>query len=60
MKEIFQEYGGILITVVAILSVILVVVAVVGTDGGSAIGKAFSNVINSFIEQANSSIGLSS
>ena len=29
MKEIFQEYGGVLITVVAILAVILVVVAVV-------------------------------
>lgn len=58
MKEIFQEYGGILITVVAILSVILVVVAVVGTDANSAIGQAFSNVINSFISQANSSIGL--
>lgn len=32
MKEIFQEYGGILITVVAILAVILVITAVVGTD----------------------------
>ena len=30
MKEIFQEYGGILITVVAILAVILVITAVVG------------------------------
>ena len=58
MKEIFKEYGGILITVVAILSVILVVVAVVGTDGSSAIGQAFSNVIKSFIQQANNSIGL--
>ena len=27
MKEIFQEYGGILITVVAILSIILVITA---------------------------------
>lgn len=58
MKEIFQEYGGILITVVAILSVILVVVAVVGTDGSSAIGQAFANLINSFVQQANSSVGI--
>jgi hypothetical protein len=58
MKEIFQEYGGILITVVAILSVILVVVAVVGTDGNSAIGQAFANLINSFVQQANSSVGI--
>ncbi len=58
MKEIFQEYGGILITVVAILSVILVVTAVIGTDGDSVIGKAFANLIASFVDQANSSIGL--
>ena len=42
MKEIFQEYGGILITVVAILAVILVITAVVGN----------------FIDQANKNTGL--
>ena len=36
MKEIFQEYGGVLITVVAILAVIL----------------AFSDMITTFISQA--------
>ena len=41
MKEIFQEYGGVLITVVAILAVILVVVAVVGKDAGGPIGWRF-------------------
>jgi hypothetical protein len=30
----------------------------VGTDETSAIGQAFSNLINSFVEQANSSIGI--
>ncbi len=54
MKEIFQEYGGILITVVAILSVIVVVTAVIGSDGSSAIGKAFSNLIEQFFTKANS------
>ncbi len=58
MKEIFQEYGGILITVVAILSVILVVTAVVGSDGNSVIGQAFTNLIDSFVAQADSSIGI--
>ena len=32
MKEIFQEYGGILITVVAILAVIVVITAVIGKE----------------------------
>jgi uncharacterized membrane-anchored protein len=58
MKEIFQEYGGILITVVAILAVIAVVVAVVGTAETGAVGPAFTKLINSFVEQANSSVVL--
>ena len=52
MKEIFQEYGGVLITVVAILAVILVVVAVVGKDANGPIGKAVSDMITTFISQA--------
>ncbi len=35
----FQEYGGILITVVAILSIILVVTAVIGSDATGIVGK---------------------
>ncbi|WP_455721907.1 hypothetical protein [Agathobacter sp.] len=56
MKEIFQEYGGILITVVAILSIILVVTAVIGSDSNSVIGRAFGDLISGFLAQANSSI----
>ena len=58
MKEIFQEYGGILITVVAILSVILVVVAVIGSDENGAIGIAFKGLSDSLVARANSSIGI--
>ena len=43
MKEIFQEYGGILITVVAILAVIVVITAVIGKDENGAIGQAFAD-----------------
>ena len=48
MKEIFQEYGGILITVVAILAIIVVITAVIGTDANSVMGKAFKDLITSF------------
>lgn len=58
MKEIFQEYGGVLITVVAILAVILVVVAVVGTGTSGPIGKAFSDLVSYFINQATTNAGL--
>jgi hypothetical protein len=59
MKEIFQEYGGILITVVAILAVIVVVMAVVGTNENGTIGTAFSELIKTFADQAKSSIEFS-
>lgn len=58
MKEIFQEYGGVLITVVAILAVIVVIVAVVGTNENGIIGKAFSDIISKFISQAQSKGGI--
>ena len=58
MKEIFQEYGGVLITVVAILAVILVITAVVGKDASGPIGNVFSNLINNFIAQANANTGI--
>jgi hypothetical protein len=58
MKEIFQEYGGVLITVVAILAVILVVSAVVGKDESGNIGRAFTALIDNFIAQANANTGL--
>ena len=53
MKEIFQEYGGILITVVAI-----VITAVVGTDTSGPIGSAFQTLVKNFIDQANKNTGL--
>lgn len=58
MKEIFQEYGGILITIAAILAVITVVMVVIGTDANGAVGKAFTNVISSFITSANDAVGM--
>jgi len=52
MKEVFQEYGGIIITIIAILSLIAVVTAVIGNDQNGLIGEAFSELIESFLEQA--------
>ena len=58
MKEIFQEYGGIVITVVAILAVIVVITAVIGKDENGAIGQAFMQIINNFVAQANANTGV--
>ena len=58
MKEIFQEYGGILITVVSILAVIVVITAVIGKDENGAIGQAFMQIINNFVAQVNAKTGV--
>ena len=52
MKEVFQEYGGIIITIIAVLSLIAVVAAVIGTDDSGFIGQAFTNLIDTFLEQS--------
>lgn len=48
MKEIFQEYGGVIITIIAIVALVAVIKAVVGTDETGIVGKAFSEAISKF------------
>ena len=52
MKEVFQEYGGIIITIIAILALIAVITAIIGNDEGSIVGEAFQNVIENFLDEA--------
>lgn len=54
MKEIFEQYGGVLITVVAVLAMVVLITALVGSDATSPIGEAFSSLIDTFIKKANS------
>ena len=56
MKEVFQEYGGIIITIIAILSLIAVITAVIGTNEQGIIGQAFSELIQNFMDQAGVSV----
>lgn len=56
MKEVFQEYGGIIITIIAIVSLIAVVSAVIGTNEEGLIGQAFTELIEAFLDQAGMSI----
>ena len=52
MKEVFQEYGGVIVTIIAIISLIGVITAVIGTGEEGIIGTAFTELIESFFEQA--------
>ncbi len=57
MKEVFQEYGGVIVTIIAVLSLISVVSAIIGTGENGVIGSAFVDLINGFLEQAGMSLG---
>ena len=57
MKEVFQEYGGVIVTIIAILSLITVISAVIGTGEDGIIGSAFAELIENFVKQANVPMG---
>lgn len=57
MKEVFQEYGGVIVTIVSILALISVITAVIGTGEDGIIGSAFSALIESFVNQSGLSGG---
>ena len=52
MKEVFQEYGAVIITIIAILALIAVITAIIGDDEGGIIGEAFQKVIQNFLDEA--------
>lgn len=56
MQDILKEYGPALITVVAILALIALVTFLIGKDGGSVVGKAFSNLITDFFSKATGAV----
>lgn len=58
MREIFTEYGNVLITVVAVLLVIGVISAVIGNGTGGVLGEAFSGLIQKFFAMANENSGI--
>lgn len=57
MKEVFQEYGGVIVTIIAILSLIAVIAAVIGTGEEGIIGSAFAELVGNFLDQAGVSLG---
>ncbi|RRF96482.1 MAG: hypothetical protein DUD27_03855, partial [Lachnospiraceae bacterium] len=54
--DILKEYGPALITVIAILALIALVVFLIGSDTGSVVGEAFSNLIKGFFDNSTKSL----
>jgi hypothetical protein len=45
MKEIFEQYGGAVITVIAIVALAALITSVVGSDDKSPVYQAFNGLI---------------
>lgn len=56
MQDIIKEYGPAIITVIAIVALIGLISFLIGTDGSSVVGKAFSDLINNFFTSAGGTI----
>lgn len=54
MKEIFEQYGGAIITVIAIIALAALITLVVGSDSSSPVYKAFSDLITNFYKSVSS------
>lgn len=58
MKEVFQEYGGVIVTIVAVVALIAVITAVIGNgQDGDLVYDAFKGLIEGFFERAEMSLG---
>lgn len=46
MKEIFEQYGGAIITVIAVVALAAMITLVIGSDSSSPVYKAFADLMN--------------
>ena len=58
MQDILKEYGPAIITVVSIVALIGLISFLIGTDAGSVVGQAFSELISGVFKSAESAGGI--
>ena len=54
MQKIFEEYGGVIVTVIAVVAPIALVTFLMSDSG--ALSQAFQNIVSKFTETSNSMI----
>lgn len=47
MKEIFEQYGGTIITVIAVVALAAMITMIIGNDSSSPVYQAFHTLITS-------------
>lgn len=58
MKEIFEQYGGAIITVIAVVALAAFITMVIGSDATSPVYKAFDGLIQNLGGLAKPSTGV--
>lgn len=53
MKEIFEQYGGAIITVIAVVALTALITLVIGSDSTSPVYRAFNELISNLGGHAN-------
>lgn len=48
MKEIFEQYGGVIVTVIAIVALAALITAIMGSGESGPVYDAFSGLIENF------------
>ena len=52
MKEIFEQYGGVIVTVIAIVALAALITAIMGGGSSGPVYEAFANLIDGFSKNA--------
>lgn len=48
MKEIFEQYGGVIVTVIAIVALAALITGIMGGGSSGPVYEAFKNLIDNF------------
>lgn len=52
MKEIFEQYGGVIVTVIAIVALAAMITAIMGSGNSGPVYNAFQGLIDNFTTNA--------
>lgn len=52
MKEIFEQYGGVIVTVIAIVALAAMITAIMGNGNSGPVYQAFQGLIENFTTNA--------
>ncbi|MGN0342760.1 MAG: hypothetical protein ACI4DO_08195 [Roseburia sp.] len=52
MKEIFEQYGGVIVTVIAIVALAAMITAIMGNGNSGPVYNAFQGLIDNFTTNA--------